>query len=102
MGADRPSRAVERTALGWQRSGLSLAVIAALLLLHAVHEDEPWGIVAGFAVSAGAALVAMAGRRLYRRRLVDPRGPAARPLRGLVVITLLAAVLAAAEIVGGR
>jgi drug/metabolite transporter (DMT)-like permease len=101
MDADRRSRAAERTALGWQRSGLSLGVIGALLLLHAVHEDEPWGIVAGFAVGAGAAFVAMAGRRLYRRRLVEPRGPAGGPLLGLVVITLFAAVVAAAEIVGG-
>jgi Domain of unknown function (DUF202) len=102
MDADRRSRAVDRTALGWQRSGLSLGVIAALLLLHAVHEDEPWGIVAAFVVGAGAVCVAMAGRRLYRLRLARPRGPAARPLLGLVVVTLAAAVLAAAEIVGGR
>jgi uncharacterized membrane protein YidH (DUF202 family) len=101
MDADRRSRAAERTALGWQRSGLSLGVIAALLLLHAVHEDEPWGIVAAFAVGAGAALVGMAGRRLYRRRVAEPQGPATRPLLALVVVTLAAAVLAAAEMVGG-
>jgi Domain of unknown function (DUF202) len=101
MRADELSRAVERTALGWQRSGLSLSVIAALLLLHAVHEREPWGVVAAFAVGAGAVFVAMAGRRLYRRRLIDPHRPAVRPLLGLVAVSLAAAVLAAAEIVGG-
>ena len=101
MDADLRSRAAERTALGWQRSGLSLLVIAALLLLHAVHEDEPWGVAAGFVVGAGAVSVAMEGRRLYRRRRADPRGPATRPLLALVVVSLAAAVLAAAEIVGG-
>ena len=101
MPADPRSRAVERTALGWQRSSLSLVVVAALLLLHAVHRGVTWGIVAGFAVGAGAGWVGVAGRRLYRRRLDDPLDPAARPLLGLVVVTLAAAVLAAAELLGG-
>ena len=100
MDADRRSRAVDRTALGWQRSGLSLGVIAALLLGHAVHRDETWGIAAAFVVGAGATAVAMAGRRLYQLRLAGRRAPAARPLLGLVVVTLAAAVLAAAELVG--
>jgi uncharacterized membrane protein YidH (DUF202 family) len=102
MDADRRSRAVDRTALGWQRSSLSLAVVAALLLVHAVHRDETWGIAAAFVVGAGAGWVALAGRRLYHRRLEDRRGPAARPLRGLAVVTLAAAALAAAELIGGR
>jgi uncharacterized membrane protein YidH (DUF202 family) len=99
--ADRRSRALDRTALGWQRSGLSLAVIAALLLLHGVHRGESWAVVAACVVGAGAVWTAMAGRKLYQRRLAEPLGgPAGRPLFGLVVVTLGAAALAAAELLG--
>jgi uncharacterized membrane protein YidH (DUF202 family) len=101
MHPEGQSLATERTALGWQRSSLSLAVIAALLLVHAVHRDEPLGVVAAFAVAAGAGWAGAAGSRLYHRRMAGMRGPAAGPLLALVAVTLAAAVVAAAEVIGG-
>jgi uncharacterized membrane protein YidH (DUF202 family) len=91
----------ERTALGWQRSSLTLAVIAAVLLGHAVHEREPGGVFAAAAVGAGAAWVGRLGRRLYRRRAVSVQEPAAGPLRTITLVTLLAAAIAAALVVMG-
>lgn len=93
---------MERTALGWQRSSLSLAAIAGLLLVHAVHRDQPLGVVGAIAVAVGAGLVTASGSRLYHRRLDGPPRAAARPLLGLVVVTLGAAVVAAAELIGGH
>jgi uncharacterized membrane protein YidH (DUF202 family) len=101
MPTEQPrSLARERTALGWQRSSLSLAVISGLLLVHAVHRDEPLGVVGAVLVALGAAHVAMAGSRLYRRRLAVPATPAPGPLLGLVAVTLGAAAVAAAELLG--
>lgn len=97
----RPGFANERTALGWQRSSLSLAVIAALLLGHAVQRGEPAEVVAAVLVGAGAAWVGTAGRRLYRRRAEGTRGPATRALLGIVLVTLFAAAVAVAELLGG-
>ena len=102
MRAERRSLANERTALGWQRSGMSLAVIAALLLGQAVHRDEPLGAAAAVAVGAAAAWAAGWGRRLYRRRADAVQGPAEHPVRTLAAVTVAAAALAAAVLVGGR
>jgi uncharacterized membrane protein YidH (DUF202 family) len=70
-----PSLAQERTALAWQRSALSLAVVAALLLPHG-----GWAQIAAAVVLAGAAVVAS------RRRL---------GCRSLAMVTSAAAVLSA-------
>jgi uncharacterized membrane protein YidH (DUF202 family) len=96
-----PPVANERTALGWQRSSLSLAVIAALLLGHAVHSGEPLGAVGAVLVGCGAASVAAVGRRLYRARRRQTQGPAVRPLLWLMAVTVLAAAVAVGEVVGG-
>jgi uncharacterized membrane protein YidH (DUF202 family) len=98
----RPSLANERTALGWQRSSLSLAVIAVLLLTHAVHRGEPLGVGAAALVACGSAWAALAGRRLYARRRRAPGGPAGRPLLVLAAVTVGAAALAVAELAGSR
>jgi hypothetical protein len=108
MPAERRGLAPERTALGWQRSALSLALIAALVALHSLDRGEPFGVAAAGLPAAGAAWVQIAGRRLYRRRTAgDARdaggGVAAHgPLRGLMALTCGAALLAAAVVVGGR
>lgn len=100
MPAERSSLALERTALGWQRSSLSLAVISALLLGHAVHRHETLGIVGSAIVAAGAGLVALSGSRLaHRRTLTRPRS-APGTLMGMMAVTVGAAIVAAAELLG--
>jgi uncharacterized membrane protein YidH (DUF202 family) len=97
-----PPQANERTALGWQRSGLSLAVIAAILLGHAVHEHQPGGVVAAAVIAAGALWVGRIGRRLYRQRRDSVQDPAAGPLLAITAVTLLAAALAAVLVLAGK
>jgi uncharacterized membrane protein YidH (DUF202 family) len=96
-----PPQANERTALGWQRSSLSLGVIAAILLGHAVHEHEPGGVVVAAVIGASGVWVGHLGRRLYRRRAQSRQEPAARPLATITAVTLLAAALAAVLVVAG-
>jgi uncharacterized membrane protein YidH (DUF202 family) len=96
-----PPQANERTALGWQRSSLSLGVIAAILLGHAVHEHQPGGVAVAAVLGAGAVWVGHLGRRLYRRRVASRQEPAARPLAAITAVTLLAAALAAALVIAG-
>jgi uncharacterized membrane protein YidH (DUF202 family) len=97
-----PAQANERTALGWQRSSLSLAVIAAILLGHAVHEHQPGGVVGAGVIGAGGVWVGHLGRVLYRRRrAMSPQDPAVRPLAAITAVTVLAAVLAAVLVVVG-
>jgi uncharacterized membrane protein YidH (DUF202 family) len=97
-----PPHANERTALGWQRTSLSLAVIAAILLGHAVHEHQPGGVVAAAVIGAGALWVGRIGRRLYRQRAESVQDPAAGPLLAITAVTLLAAALAAVLVLVGK
>ncbi len=97
----RPALANERTALGWQRSSLSLAAIAALLLVHAVDRGEPAGVAAAVLVGLGAGWMGAVGRRLYRGRTEARQGPATRALLGVLLVTLLAAATAVGELLGG-
>jgi uncharacterized membrane protein YidH (DUF202 family) len=96
-----PPQANERTALDWQRSTLSFAVIAAVLLGHAVHAHQPGGVVVAAVIGAGGVWVGHLGRGLYRRRAARPQDPAVRPLATITAVTLLAAVLAAVLVVVG-
>jgi uncharacterized membrane protein YidH (DUF202 family) len=96
-----PALANERTALGWQRSALALGVIAAVLLGNAVDRGEPGAAAAALLVGVGAACVGALGRRLYRQRAGAPRGPASGPLLVVSLVTLLAALVAAAVVIGG-
>ena len=97
-----PPRANERTALGWQRSALSLAAIAAILLGHAVHEHQPGGVIAAAVIGGSGLWVGRIGRRLYRERAESVQQPAAGPLLAITAVTLLAAALAAVLVLGGK
>jgi uncharacterized membrane protein YidH (DUF202 family) len=101
MAADRRSLAAERTALGWQRSALSLVVITALIVIHAVHAGEPLAIAAAALPALGAAWVALEGRRLYARRAAGDAGMAERSVRRLAAITLAVTLVVAVVVVGG-
>lgn len=74
------SLAAERTVLGWQRSALSLGVVAALMLRHGRTLD----LVAGLLVAAAACMV-------YGRRAGT---------RALAATTTAAAVVAVLIVVG--
>lgn len=101
MSAERGSLANERTALGWQRSGLSLAAIAALLLGHALAHGRPEGVVAGALAGVAAIWSTVRGRHLYLRRARGERSVAPRSLRTLALASAGAAVLAAIVVVEG-
>jgi hypothetical protein len=103
----------ERTALGWQRAALSLAVIGGLVLTAGIHRREPLAIVAAMPFGVAALAAFERGRRLYRRRgLAGGPGaatageggvpPAVAPIRRLVAVTVVAAAVAAAIVIGGR
>lgn len=58
------SAAIERTELSWARAGLSLVVVATLLIKHALLVGGLIGLVAGVViVGAGAAAAALPVRR---------------------------------------
>jgi uncharacterized membrane protein YidH (DUF202 family) len=96
-----PPQANERTALGWQRSSLSLALIAAILLGHAVRAGHPGGVAAAAVIAVGAGWIGHLGRRLYRRRREAVQDPAVGPLGVMTVVTLIAAAVAAGIVLVG-
>jgi hypothetical protein len=91
----------ERTALGWQRAALSLAAIAALVFLHALHRHEPLGMAASALPAVGAVWTQRRGRRIYGDRVAERYGPVPGSLRVLTLLTAGAALLAAAVVAGG-
>jgi uncharacterized membrane protein YidH (DUF202 family) len=95
------SLANERTALGWQRSGLSMTVIGALLLGHAIDRGEILGVLAAAGAVVGAAWTTINGRRLYVRRVAGDRHAAPRALRTLTLISAGAAIVSAAAVLLG-
>jgi putative membrane protein len=102
MPSERTSLSAERTALAWQRSGLSLAVIAGLIAVHALHRSEPLGLLAAAVPAVGAAWALVRGRRLYADRAAGDRGAAPRSLRALTAVSLGVALLVVAVVAGGR
>jgi hypothetical protein len=74
-----PSLFAQRTALAWQRSGLALGVVAALMLRHG-----RWPEIAAAAALGAAAMLA------FRRRL---------DCRALALVTTGAALVSAAIVV---
>src|SRR3954453_22039043 len=101
MPAEAPTFPNERTALGWQRSALSLVAIALVIVLHGVRRGEPALVAAGALPAAAAAWGQLRGRQLYARR--SARGPAlARDsVRTLALITAGVALLAIGIVAGG-
>jgi hypothetical protein len=99
MRPEHGSLAVERTALGWQRAGVSLAAIAALVVAQALHVDEPLGAIAAVVPAAGSAWALLRGRGLYGRRAGGERGAAQESLRVLVAITLAVAIVSGGLVV---
>src|SRR5207249_8719407 len=66
---NNPSLAAERTALAWQRSGLSLAAVGAVIakgVPGSAVRDRP--LVGAIAVALGLVLMAVAGVFEHRRR----------------------------------
>lgn len=90
----------ERTALAWDRTGLSLLVVAALLLRSG---GPPYGNVVhapGYlGLSVGAVLLWAGGRR-YRRREVALRQGASVVQPGLVVLAAMAALTMSVAAIG--
>lgn len=82
----------ERTALAWDRTGLSLLVVGALLLRSG---GPPYGDVVhlpGYVGLSVGAILLWAGGRRYRRREVSLREGASPVRPGLVVLAAVAAL----------
>lgn len=101
MPADAPTFPNERTALGWQRSALSLAVIALVILLHGLYRGEPATVAAGALPAAAAIWTQLRGRRLYARRTAGGPALARDSVHTLALVTASVALLAAGIVAGG-
>ena len=86
------SVALERTALGWQRSGLSLGALAGLVLAAGVRSNAWLGIAGAAALGLTAAATVVRGRVLYARRAGEVR-PDVPGLRALTAATVGSAVV---------
>jgi hypothetical protein len=96
-----PALAAARTALGWQRSALTLAVIAALALSAAVRQGSTVAAAVASALLAAAAVVEVRGRRLYRARTHGAPPLAPGTIRMLTAVTAVAVLVAAGVTVSG-
>jgi putative membrane protein len=86
----------QRTVLSWQRTGLSLLAVAALLGHHALREGRVLPAVAAVAVAlSGLGVLAEVGRRA--RQLA--RGPAAAPRAVAAATAAVAGTAVAAAVV---
>jgi uncharacterized membrane protein YidH (DUF202 family) len=95
--ADDPGLARERTALSWQRTAIAFAGVAGLMLLRAFSGTAPWVLALAAAVPlAAAAGAARHGRAAYAQRLSGIVAPARGPLRAVALVTVVAALAAAA------
>jgi len=88
-----PSAPGERTALAWERSALSYASLAALVLGVAAHRGLAWLVAVSAALVAVAAGVWHHGHHAY-----DRSGVVAQP-RALRLIALATALVAVAATV---
>jgi uncharacterized membrane protein YidH (DUF202 family) len=101
MPAEVPTFANERTALGWQRAALSLAAIAAVLVLHGLDSGKPFAVAAGAVPAVAAVWTQLRGRRLYARRAAQGPALARASVRALTLVTACVALLAAAIVAVG-
>jgi len=101
--ASPPDRAfaTERTALGWQRSALTLAVIGGLALSSAVRQGSVVASALGAALLAAAGAIELRGRRLYRARRRGAPPLARGSVRTLTAFSLAAVAVAVAVTVSG-
>jgi uncharacterized membrane protein YidH (DUF202 family) len=87
-----PGRAAERTALGWQRSGLGMGVASAALARAVPAAGPTMRVVLG-AVACGAATAAwLAFRASARRRLGAPGRAVATPAETALLATAITLV----------
>ena len=82
----------ERTALAWDRTGLSFLVVGTLTIRHTGMAPETLPAVVGYLAMAVGALLLAAGSRRYRRREVALRHGASPVRPRLVRLTGLAAI----------
>lgn len=96
------SRAVQRTVLAWQRTGLGLVGLGALLLHGGSGRAGPSRLVLGVGVAVAGAGLAGVGAP-WRRRHVDAallggRSPAVPLATGLLAAFVVAVAVAAAAL----
>ena len=91
---DDPGLARERTGLAWERSALTFAALAAVVLGVAAHHDAPALLALSAALVAAGAAVWRHGRRSYEREGAPPQ------VRALALMAL--AVAATALVDRGR
>jgi uncharacterized membrane protein YidH (DUF202 family) len=101
MPPERGGLSRERTALGWQRSALSLAAIAAILCVVALHRGEPLAAVAAIVPAAAAVAVRLRGDALYAQRTRGDAREAPGSLLALALATVAVALVAAVVVAGG-
>jgi uncharacterized membrane protein YidH (DUF202 family) len=82
----------ERTALAWDRTGLSFLVVGTLTIRHSGMAPETLPSVAGYLAMAVGALLLWAGTRRYRRREAELRQGASPVRPRLVRLTGVAAI----------
>jgi uncharacterized membrane protein YidH (DUF202 family) len=89
--------AVERTALAWERSGLSMIVVAAIALATAADRGQAWAVVIAWSLAICGVAAWAYGRFSYRtRQPIALVKPDPRALRLLTLETLAAGGLALA------
>jgi uncharacterized membrane protein YidH (DUF202 family) len=89
--------AVERTALAWERSGMSMIVVAAIAFATGAERQQSWAVAIASLLALGGAGAWGHGRLTYRTRRPIARVRAQpRALRIQSLQTLAAAALALA------
>ncbi|TQN37651.1 putative membrane protein [Blastococcus colisei] len=93
----------ERTALAWQRTGLGVLAVAALIAHGAVRESRPAALIAaGIAALLGLGVLGGLGPLRYRRLVAGPRTAVPGLVRTATGATVLVAVVAAVVVVTQR